>query len=306
MIAIEIPEVSYLPVAQSRRMLSDMPQGYAYAGPAYGHKNGPAIGVIGAVSSISAGIAAGGFLGGLLIAGGIAGAIGAVTGNKTLSLIGGLSSLAGGFIGVDGAGFMNPFAENAGQSALSAGTESVFSSIKEAFGFGGYQMPQAVSGYNLDGSAILEEAVTSGGEIVGAAAESGGGGLLGSLGKNKDLLNAVVGGVDAFQNQPLINATVDKTEAQTDLTNAQTAQTNFTTDLAKQRQQNMQFQNTGNLPGVDPNAQLYNTGPASGSEAGRYAVVVGNEVKYVSQAELDALRAQQQQQPTGGMIQGVA
>jgi hypothetical protein len=73
-----------------------MPVGDPMRGPAYGERRGPAIAVFGAFGSISAGLAAGGLMGGLMIAGGVMSGLGAITGNKTLSSLGMLAGLAGG------------------------------------------------------------------------------------------------------------------------------------------------------------------------------------------------------------------
>jgi hypothetical protein len=97
----------------------------------------------------------------------------------------------------------------------------------------------------------------------------------------------------------LIDAKVDNLEANTDATQQQMG-------LIQQRQNNLQFQNTGNLAQVNENTQLYNTGPSSGATPGKYAVVIGNEVKYVSGEEYQAIQAAKAQQQGGGMInQGV-
>lgn len=72
------------------------PVGDALGGPAFGQKRGPAIAVFGAFASVSAGLAAGGLMGGLMIAGGVMSGLGAITGNKTLSSLGMIAGLAGG------------------------------------------------------------------------------------------------------------------------------------------------------------------------------------------------------------------
>ena len=91
MIAIKAPEVKY--VAHRTARLHDGPMLYGNRIDWRGQstKHGPAIGVVGAIGSISAGLSAGGILGGVLIAGGVLGGIGALTGNKTLMAIGSVS-----------------------------------------------------------------------------------------------------------------------------------------------------------------------------------------------------------------------
>lgn len=56
----------------------------------------PAIALVGAAASISAGVAAGGLLGGMMIAGGVMTGLGTLTGNKKLARIGAIVGLAGG------------------------------------------------------------------------------------------------------------------------------------------------------------------------------------------------------------------
>lgn len=56
----------------------------------------PAIAVVAAIGTVSAGAALGGVLGGIMIAGGVMSGVGAVTGNKTLMKVGALASLGAG------------------------------------------------------------------------------------------------------------------------------------------------------------------------------------------------------------------
>lgn len=72
----------------------------------------------GAAFSVSAGLTAGGVLGGMMVAGGAISGLGAVTGNKKLTKIGGVLSLAGG-VGSLASSAMNA-AKTAGESAASA------------------------------------------------------------------------------------------------------------------------------------------------------------------------------------------
>ena len=110
------------------------PIGDPFSGAAYGdkHKGGSALGGLGGIGSILAGvavIASGGTLaplmGGLMIAGGAMSTIGAVSGNSTLSKIGGITAAVGGV----GAGAMSIY-DNWGSitdtvgSYLSTGTEA--------------------------------------------------------------------------------------------------------------------------------------------------------------------------------------
>ena len=79
----------------------------------------PAIALVGAAASISAGVAAGGLLGGMMIAGGVMTGLGTLTGNKKLARIGAIVGLAGGI------GTMVSNAGNAAGAAASAGGEGV-------------------------------------------------------------------------------------------------------------------------------------------------------------------------------------
>lgn len=319
MIAIEIPAIQYVMPTTQNRWTFEHPTDHN-RGIAYGEKNGPAIGLVGAVSAISSGAAIGGLLGGIIIAGGIASGLGALTGNTTLSTIGGVLSLGGGiasgFTSATTGEFINPFSEGASfaDTKLGAG----FAKLKADI-FGG---PSAADTAGLSGDAITQginpdvaagtiesasdgaiirgtdNAISAGGgirEALSSAPSSGssGGGLLSSLGGGKDLLNLASGLAGGYQDgqrleqqQPLIDARVDSENAQTDLLN--------------NRYQNQQFQPTINAQ-VNPNAQVFNQTP--GTAQGKYAVVVNGEVKYVNQAEYDAMRQQQSNTGTGLLAQ---
>jgi hypothetical protein len=96
--SLVLEQIRPRPVYMTHRQQAAMgePVGDPFAGAAFGQRRGPAIAVFGAFSSISAGLAAGGLLGGLMIAGGVMSGLGAITGNKTLSGLGMLAGLAGG------------------------------------------------------------------------------------------------------------------------------------------------------------------------------------------------------------------
>jgi hypothetical protein len=327
MLAIEIPQISYqMPTTQGRWSF-EHPTDHN-RGIAFGEKNGPAIALVGAFSAISAGATIGGFLGGVMIAGGIASGLGALTGNKTLSTIGMGLSLAGGigsaFTNAATGEFMNPFAEGFefGDTNLGAGFSKIKNFFSDATG-----TTSAVTDLGINGESLVSEAgvdnlatiesgsdgaiirdidnnVTSGGTsqtVNGATAASagsgeaasGGGGLLASFGGSKDLLNLASGLAGAYQDnqaleqeQPYLDAKVDSLESQTDLLN--------------NRYNNMQGQPEVGL-GVNPNANVYNKAP--GANQGKYAVVLNGEVKYVTQAEYDAIK--QQQGGSGLLSQGM-
>jgi hypothetical protein len=125
--------------------------------------------------------------------------------------------------------------------------------------------------------------------------------LLSSIGGNKDLLNMASGLADGYTNyqetkikEPYYEALTGNAEANANSTNVQTQQ-------LEQRMANMQAQPDVGL-GVNPNAQVFNKTP--GSTAGKVAVVMNGEVKYLSQAEYDALRAQQSSGPSGLITTG--
>lgn len=82
-----------------------------------------AVALAGAAFSVSAGLTAGGVLGGMMVAGGAMTALGTVTGNKKLAKIGGVLSLAGG-VGQLATGLVNGAA-----NAASAGASGVVDNI---------------------------------------------------------------------------------------------------------------------------------------------------------------------------------
>lgn len=126
-------------------VLLDMPIDDPYGGPAYGHKEkssglGMVIGIVASVVTMGVGAAAwaaaqtiGGFLSaGAMMAGGAMSLIGTVTGNKKLSMIGGVLSLAGGI----GASFSAPStagAEGGATSLMDEATKSVSNSFSSAW-----------------------------------------------------------------------------------------------------------------------------------------------------------------------------
>jgi hypothetical protein len=318
MLALEIPKTSYVMPTLQTRYTFEHPTDHN-RGIAFGEKNGPAIALVGAVSAISAGAAIGGILGGVIIAGGIASGLGAITGNKTLSTIGMGLSLAGGvgsaFTNSATGEFMNPFSEGFefGDTSLGAGFSKIKNFFSDVTG-----PSDAVNALNVNGESIVNSAgtdgletvestsgnaivrgvdnnVTSGGNIrqaIGDASSgisgitgssSGGGGLLASIGGGKDLLNLASGVAGAYQDNQAIEQKQPYIDAQVEATNAQT-------DLLQNRYNNMQGQPGVGLD-VNQNAQVFNATP--GTAQGKYAVVVNGEVKYVSQAEYDAIRAQQ-------------
>jgi hypothetical protein len=314
MIAIKAPEVQY--VAHRTARLHDGPMLYGnridWRGQSTRH--GPVMGVVGAIGSISAGLSAGGILGGVLIAGGVLGGIGALTGNKTLMAIGAVSSLAGGFISADTGAFFNPFGEGAGQSVLSKGLGdtfgSVFDKIKSGLGITPTNLDPAGSVVSNASQSVADAAgnaaksigggafddvlsaagqtaaSTAGSAVAGQAAASGGSGLLGSIfsspGTGAMLAGAASGAASGLLGMGIQNANVDLAEARTD--GERQAQ-----QIAAQRQQNMQFQNTGNMPTVNNNAQIYNQSP--GNAQGRVPITMPDgSVQLVSLEQYAAMK----------------
>ena len=330
MIAIKIPKTQYSTISYARLMSVDMPFADAHRGAAFNQKNAPAMAIFGAFSMIGAGITAGGILGGLMIAGGVMSGLGALTGNKTLSTLGMVAGIAGGIgVGLQGAagtagegGFWNPFSENSiafsntkfGQAFK--GVTDAFSSTNSAAG----KITDAAKG--IDASAIqgsiesasdgaivrgIDNNIISGGSLAQKAndldiggsinaafgsREDGGSGLLSnasSMFGEKGIMGAIGGAADAYQQQPLVNAQVDRLEqgVKNDL---------FAMSQQQQRMNNMKAQ-PGIQIGVNPNAQIFNEQPA---QQGRYAVAVNGEVRYLNQAEYDAMK---QSQAQSGLLQ---
>jgi hypothetical protein len=79
------------------------------------------------------------------------------------------------------------------------------------------------------------------------------------------LAGAASGAASGLLGMDTQNANVDLAEARTD--GERQAQ-----QIAAQRQQNMQFQNTGNMPTVNNSAQIYNQSP--GNAQGRVPVAM--------------------------------
>ena len=101
---------TYMSRAMSRAWSMDNPVGDPFGGPAYGEKRDP-FSAVSAISMFAAGMAAEGLTAGLLIAGGVMTGLGAITGNKTLSMLGSIAGL--------GAGVSN-FFDKGGFDAFSA------------------------------------------------------------------------------------------------------------------------------------------------------------------------------------------
>lgn len=93
----------------------------------------PAIALVAAVGTVSAGAALGGVLGGVMVAGGVMTGLGAITGNKTLMKIGAIASLGAGI----GAAMGLAGAANGAWNAATAGNEALQVTGKSFFADGG-------------------------------------------------------------------------------------------------------------------------------------------------------------------------
>lgn len=323
MLAIEIHDIEYHSGVSVRRtaISLDMPYGSELFNRTY---NGPAVAIVGAISTVSVGASIGGLLGGIMIAGGVASGLGALTGNKTLSTIGmglGLASgIGAGFTNATTGEFMNPFAEgfNFSDTALGSG----FSKIKSFFSdVGGQQSaPGLADKLMTNGNDIVNSATsglptsasndmglslaadTAGDTVVGtqnirnlassaAPVASSGGGLLSSLGGTRDIMALAGGLADGYQQGQYIEQAQPLTDARVDQLNAET-------DLMNNRYKNMQAQPGVNI-GVNSDAQIFN----KGTSQGKVAVVVDGKVQYMTAEQYAQLKqaqqAQQQGQATG-------
>jgi len=86
MLAIEQPQLTFVTGESSRRasLYADMPYGSHYTNDRFQLKRGPAVAIVGAIGSISTGLAmTNAVLGGIMIAGGVMSAIGAISGNDS-------------------------------------------------------------------------------------------------------------------------------------------------------------------------------------------------------------------------------
>lgn len=331
MIAIAIPEMKYHMMTSQNKWSFEYPENHN-RGAAYGQKNAPAIAAIGAIGAISSGVAlgVGTLAGALTIAGGVASLVGSFTGNKFLSSFGMVAGLAGGITGAFTAGGStgldafnyNPFEGGFGGSQLGAAASKAKSFFGDIF-----DSSSAVGDLGITGNAevanivdssipgvteasFIKDAGSSFGNTaktgidltakvgVGAAkAASSGGGLFSQLLGNKDIMSAASGALDGYnafqtreQQQPYADSAVD-------LNNARTEQSQFETQLAKDRYNNQQFQPNAGI-GVNQNAQVFGANPVQGSP--RIAVAIGGEVKYLTTEEYAALK---QQQSGGGLLQ---
>lgn len=327
MIAIKMPAVTHVMGSQAKRYANwaEMPYGSHYAHSKFQTKQGPAIALVAAASSISAGMAAtSALVGGLMIAGGVATALGVVTGNQTLTKIGAVASIAG--VGasafVNSAGnFVNPLT-NFGDSVMGGALSSIKDGIGKFFGnlTGGANSTASSVGAQTgdmiaDAAAAAVPDTTASGltqSLVDAAPGNGvklgtgvfdnlkspgtqaGSGLINSS-ATKDFLNLGMGAADGYmqhqaitQRQPLIDAQVTANNANSNMTNLQAQQ-------LQQRMNNMQSQPEVGLT-VNQDASVFQNGS---QPQGKMLMIINGQVQYVTPQEAQALSQQQQQ---GGLI----
>lgn len=329
MIAIQIPDIKYETISHTRRLSVDMTFASSNRGVPYGEKNGPAIGVAAAIGSISAGMAAtSAVLGGIMIAGGIATGLGAITGNKTLTTIGAVAGLAGfgvgAFTGVEG-GFVNPFSSAADgtsnffNTVSGSAVKDVFSSIKSGLGITDSAAASTIKdaagiatnaasetsgiGSNLLSSGTEQLKYVDGvstsalGRTVDAVS-SGSSGLLDALNNNSGAVSALGGLSEGYMKGKELEQLQPLTDARIDQTNAQTAAQQQQMDLIAQRQQNLQYQPNAAAT-VNENQNVYNRQPGTNTP-GKIAVSIDGEIKYVTPEEYNQI----QQAKTGatGML----
>lgn len=281
MIAIERPITYFMPVTYKNRFTFEHPYD-ANQGPAYGYKQGAAVAVIGAVSSIGTGLAlmeTSALLGGMMIAGGIASGLGAITGNKFLSTLGMGLSIAGGIGGafMDVGGNFSTNILHGGSlsdTALGAAGTKAFDSFKNFIGMGsdGTQQLATLSPGNIDPATVAENTgtnnfsplsgsdgqklgvgvklgatdngLTVNGSLTGSGATaSSGNGLLSKLGiTGKDVWSGVGQVGDYLGKQDELKQAQPLIDSKINQTDAQTNQINQNTALQKAQYDNKQFQ----------------------------------------------------------------
>ena len=136
-----------------------------------------ALALVGAAASVSAGVAAGGIIGGVMIAGGVMTGLGAITGNKKLQKWGGILSIAGGVAGLASEAWSSAAGSIAEQSAESVAREGFQGleygrNVGEAAGAAAGGLADASAGMlqaNLGVTDIGVGAASAGGAVPGIA-----------------------------------------------------------------------------------------------------------------------------------------
>lgn len=128
----------------------------------------PAIAIVGAVASVSTGLAVGGLVGGMMVAGGVLSGLGTLTGNKKLARIGAVIGLAGGigaaFSGASSAasGLNSVGGEGVamGSAAGNAGSNAIEMGLADSLG------GAATSGLEATASAVMPQSGIIGNAIA--------------------------------------------------------------------------------------------------------------------------------------------
>ncbi|GAB7563028.1 hypothetical protein LG202_10670 [Methylobacillus methanolivorans] len=316
MIAIEMPQIRYVMGSEAKRYSTwaDVGYGSHYKSGKFQYKHAPAVALIAAAGTVKAGIAAGGLLGGIMITGGIASALGTITGNKTLSTIGTVSSLAsvGATAFMDQAkNFVNPLT-NFGDSMMGSALGNMKDGIGKFFGDLTNNSNQTASSVGVQTGDMLTKAAaeampdTTQKGLINSLVESGskGGiklgadvfgksvstnpGLLNSILDSKDMLNLGVGlsngyyeGQKMEQNQPLV-------DAQTGAYNANANKTNYEVQQQQQRTANLQAQPEIGLM-VNPNANVFS---GKTQPQGKMLVNFNGTSMFITPEEAQALNTQ--------------
>lgn len=267
---------------------AEMVVGNAHSGPAFGQYEkskgiGMVLGVVASVATMGAATPllltgatlASQIAGGVMMAGGVLSGVGAVTGNKKLSKIGGVLSLAGGLGGLASGGFsgltsVSGVAATAevpsATTAMASLTESISPTITQAAEAGTLALPGANSAAELSaGASGLGEGLGGAANATAEAAKQGGGGLLNSAAntasggggildkalkfanENKGLMEIGAKGVSGLigsamegnDKQDLIASQAKENDAKSSYYNANAASVAADTKLKEQQQANM-------------------------------------------------------------------
>lgn len=125
-----------------------------------------AIPLIAAYATVSAGIAATGFIGGMMIAGGVMTAVGTISGNKKLTRWGGILSLAGGVAGM-ATGAWSTAAEGVAAESMAGGYTNQMDLASDAFIGGASDGLMGTAGDALSAASGAMTAPVNPGEVIG-------------------------------------------------------------------------------------------------------------------------------------------
>lgn len=125
----------------------------------------PVIAVVAAIGTVSAGVALGGVLGGIMIAGGVMSGLGAITGNKKLSTLGAVMSLGAGIGAAAGIGAT----VDAGWNAAVGGADSALGVTGKSFLDAGGSLSGVGEAIGWKGAAAPPVAPTGGDSVANSA-----------------------------------------------------------------------------------------------------------------------------------------